>query len=55
MGNCLMRTPDLEARFPVLHEFQSYKVTQGAVLAAAVDNNLGPLSTLPPNVTRRSR
>jgi acyl-coenzyme A thioesterase PaaI-like protein len=46
----------LKTRFPVLHEFLNpYKAMQGGMLAAAVDNTLGPLSMLvaPPNVTRR--
>lgn len=43
-------------RFPVLKKFQNpYRSLQGGILAAAVDNTLGPLSMLvaPPNVTRR--
>jgi acyl-coenzyme A thioesterase PaaI-like protein len=46
----------LRTRFPVLHEFLNpYKTMQGGMLAAAVDNTIGPLSMLvaPPNVTRR--
>jgi uncharacterized protein (TIGR00369 family) len=46
----------LEASFPVLEEFLNpYGAMQGGVVAAAVDNTLGPLSMLhaPPNVTRR--
>lgn len=46
----------LTARFPVLDEFLNpYGAMQGGVVAAAVDNTLGPLSMLlaPPNVTRR--
>jgi acyl-coenzyme A thioesterase PaaI-like protein len=43
-------------RFPVLAEYQNpYRTMQGGMVAAAVDNTLGPLSMLvaPPNVTRR--
>ena len=43
-------------RFPVLPEYQNpYHTMQGGMVAAAVDNTLGPLSMLvaPPNVTRR--
>jgi acyl-coenzyme A thioesterase PaaI-like protein len=46
----------LEARFPVLEEYLNpYGAMQGGMVAAAVDNTLGPLSMLvaPPNVTRR--
>ena len=46
----------LEARFPVLEAFLNpYGAMQGGMVAAAVDNTLGPLSMLvaPPNVTRR--
>jgi acyl-coenzyme A thioesterase PaaI-like protein len=46
----------LKTRFPVLHEFLNpYRAMQGGMLAAAVDNTIGPLSMLvaPPNVTRR--
>ena len=51
---------DLEAgmfkvRFPVLEEYQNpFGAMQGGMVAAAVDNALGPLSVLvaPPNVTR---
>jgi acyl-coenzyme A thioesterase PaaI-like protein len=46
----------LKTRFPVLHEFLNpYKAMQGGMVAAAVDNTIGPLSMLvaPPNVTRR--
>ncbi len=46
----------LEARFPVLDEYLNpYGAMQGGMVAAAVDNTLGPLSMLvaPPNVTRR--
>lgn len=52
---------DLEAgwlvtRFPVHeHYLNPYGAMQGGLVAAAVDNTLGPLSMLvaPPNVTRR--
>jgi len=46
----------LVARFPVLPQWLNpYGLMQGGMLAAAVDNTLGPLSMLiaPPNVTRR--
>jgi acyl-coenzyme A thioesterase PaaI-like protein len=46
----------LTARFPVLaHYLNPYGTMQGGMIAAAVDNTLGPLSVLvaPPNVTRR--
>jgi len=46
----------LETRFPVLGEYLNpYGAMQGGMVAAAVDNTLGPLSMLvaPPNVTRR--
>jgi acyl-coenzyme A thioesterase PaaI-like protein len=46
----------LTARFPVLEKYLNpYRAMQGGVVAAAVDNTLGPLSMLvaPPNVTRR--
>ena len=46
----------LTARFPVLPEhLNPYRTLQGGIVAAAVDNTLGPLSMLvaPPNVTRR--
>jgi acyl-coenzyme A thioesterase PaaI-like protein len=45
----------LRSRFPVMEEFLNpYGVMQGGMIAAAVDNTLGPLSMLvaPPNVTR---
>jgi acyl-coenzyme A thioesterase PaaI-like protein len=45
----------LKVRFPVLEEYQNpYGAMQGGMVAAAVDNTLGPLSVLvaPPNVTR---
>jgi acyl-coenzyme A thioesterase PaaI-like protein len=44
------------ARFPVDERYLNpYGVMQGGLIAAAVDNTLGPLSMLmaPPNVTRR--
>lgn len=46
----------LKTRFPVLHKFLNpYRAIQGGIIAAAVDNTIGPLSMLvaPPNVTRR--
>jgi uncharacterized protein (TIGR00369 family) len=46
----------LSARFPVLEKhLNPYGAMQGGIVAAAVDNALGPLSMLvaPPNVTRR--
>jgi len=54
-------TIDIEAeqikiRFPVLAEYQNpYRIMQGGMVAAAVDNTIGPLSFLvaPFNVTRR--
>ena len=45
----------LQVRFPVLEGYLNpYGVMQGGMVAAAVDNTLGPLSMLiaPPNVTR---
>ncbi|MBL7162492.1 MAG: PaaI family thioesterase [Anaerolineales bacterium] len=46
----------LRARFPVLGEYLNpYGSMQGGMIAAAVDNTIGPLSFLvaAPNVTRR--
>ncbi len=46
----------LIVRFPVREEYQNpYGTMQGGMIAAAVDNTLGPLSMLvaPPNFTRR--
>jgi uncharacterized protein (TIGR00369 family) len=46
----------LRARFPVLEKhLNPYGAMQGGIVAAAIDNTLGPLSMLvaPPNVTRR--
>jgi acyl-coenzyme A thioesterase PaaI-like protein len=46
----------LTARFPVLEKYGNpYGTMQGGMIAAAIDNTLGPLSVLvaPPNVTRR--
>jgi len=46
----------LTTRFPVLEKYLNpYGSMQGGMVAAAVDNTLGPLSMLvaPPNVTRR--
>jgi acyl-coenzyme A thioesterase PaaI-like protein len=45
----------LSVRFPVLERYLNpYGTMQGGMIAAAVDNTLGPLSVLvaPPNVTR---
>jgi acyl-coenzyme A thioesterase PaaI-like protein len=45
----------LTARFPILESYRNpYGAMQGGMIAAAVDNTLGPLSVLvaPPNVTR---
>jgi len=45
----------LTVRFPVLEkDFNPYRTVQGGMIAAAIDNTLGPLSMLvaPPNVTR---
>ena len=45
----------LVTRFPVLRDYLNpYGAVQGGIVAAAVDNTLGPLSMLvaPPNVTR---
>lgn len=45
----------LTARFPVLESYLNpYGAMQGGMIAAAVDNTLGPLSVAvaPPNVTR---
>jgi acyl-coenzyme A thioesterase PaaI-like protein len=46
----------LSAQFPVLGSYLNpYGSMQGGMIAAAVDNTLGPLSVLvaPPNVTRQ--
>ena len=46
----------LISRFPVLERYcNPYGTMQGGMIAAAIDNTLGPLSMLvaPPNVTRR--
>ncbi|MGD9094025.1 MAG: PaaI family thioesterase [Anaerolineales bacterium] len=51
-----MEAGTLETRFPVLERFLNpYHALQGGIIAAAVDNTLGPLSMLlaPANVTRR--
>jgi acyl-coenzyme A thioesterase PaaI-like protein len=58
-GEFLAFDPDagtLTTRFPVLGvHLNPYGAMQGGIVAAAVDNTLGPLSMLvaPPNVTRR--
>jgi acyl-coenzyme A thioesterase PaaI-like protein len=46
---------NLKARFPVEERFLNpYGVVQGGIIAAAIDNTLGPLGMLvaPPNMTR---
>jgi acyl-coenzyme A thioesterase PaaI-like protein len=46
----------LSTRFPVVESYLNpYGTMQGGMVAAAIDNTLGPLSVLlaPPNVTRR--
>ncbi|HBX71052.1 MAG TPA: PaaI family thioesterase [Chloroflexi bacterium] len=46
----------LEVRFPVLESWLNpYGSMQGGMIAAAIDNTIGPLSVLlaPPNVTRQ--
>jgi len=46
----------LSARFPILKDYLNpYGALQGGVIAALIDNTVGPLSILvaPPNVTRR--
>jgi acyl-coenzyme A thioesterase PaaI-like protein len=51
-----LETATLSVRFPVLPDHMNpYGTMQGGMVAAAVDNTLGPLSLLvaPPNVTRR--
>jgi acyl-coenzyme A thioesterase PaaI-like protein len=51
-----LETGQLTTRFPVLGRYRNpYGTMQGGMVAAAVDNTLGPLSMLvaPPNVTRR--
>lgn len=45
----------LTTRFPILKSYRNpYGTMQGGMIAAAVDNTLGPLSVIvaPPNVTR---
>jgi acyl-coenzyme A thioesterase PaaI-like protein len=51
-----VKTGRITTRFPVLAEFQNpYGSMQGGMVAAAVDNTIGPLSMMvaPLNVTRR--
>ena len=51
-----MEEESLTAQFPVLeHYLNPYAAMQGGMVAAAVDNTLGPLSVLvaPPNLTRK--
>ena len=46
----------IKTRFPVMAEYQNpYRIMQGGIVAAAVDNTIGPLNFLvaPFNVTRR--
>jgi len=46
----------IRTRFPILPEqLNPYGAMQGGMIAAAIDNTIGPLSMLydPPNVTRR--
>jgi acyl-coenzyme A thioesterase PaaI-like protein len=46
----------LVVRFPILENYLNpYGAVQGGMIAAAVDNTIGPLSVLvaPPNLTRR--
>jgi uncharacterized protein (TIGR00369 family) len=50
-----LQTASLTARFPVQEAYLNpYGVLQGGIIAALVDNTIGPLSILvaPPNVTR---
>jgi acyl-coenzyme A thioesterase PaaI-like protein len=45
----------LKTRFPIRRDYLNpYHIMQGGMIAAAIDNTLGPLSMLvaPPNVTR---
>ena len=51
-----LETGWLRTRFPVLEEqLNPYGTMQGGMVAAAIDNTLGPLSMMvaPPNYTRR--
>jgi uncharacterized protein (TIGR00369 family) len=51
-----MENNALQTRFPVQERYLNpYRSLQGGIIAAAVDNTIGPLSMLvaPPNVTRR--
>jgi len=58
-GAFLSIDPDagvLQTRFPILPgQLNPYGAMQGGMIAAAIDNTIGPLSMLydPPNVTRR--
>jgi acyl-coenzyme A thioesterase PaaI-like protein len=50
-----LENASLSARFPVLSRFLNpYGILQGGIIAALIDNTIGPLSVLvaPPNVTR---
>jgi acyl-coenzyme A thioesterase PaaI-like protein len=50
-----VKNATLRARFPILESYRNpYGTMQGGMIAAAVDNTLGPLSVAmaPPNVTR---
>jgi len=57
-GEILAYDPEsqtLTARFPAESRYHNpYRVMQGGMIAAAIDNTLGPLSVLvaPPNLTR---
>lgn len=57
-GEILDYDPDTQtliARFPAESRYHNpYQVMQGGIIAAAIDNTLGPLSVLvaPPNLTR---
>jgi acyl-coenzyme A thioesterase PaaI-like protein len=50
-----LKNGSLTARYPILESYSNpYGTMQGGMIAAAVDNTLGPLSVViaPPNVTR---
>jgi len=50
-----LESAQLTTRFPVLESLQNpYGTMQGGMIAAAIDNTIGPLSFMvaPPNVTR---
>jgi acyl-coenzyme A thioesterase PaaI-like protein len=51
-----LKSAIFRCRFPVLNEqLNPYRVMQGGIIAAAIDNTIGPLSMLiaPPNITRK--